>query len=79
MDLTGFCAATRTLFERSLRQLKNAEGVIIPVQHSPKGLKQIEQMRQSEFFILLYELKRDLDRYLSKKNLQRSPPDRLRS
>ena len=66
MDLSGFCAPTRTLFERSLKQLKNAGGVIIPVQHSQKVLKQIEQMRQSEFFILLYELKRDLDRYLSK-------------
>jgi len=66
MDLTGFCAPTRTLFERSLKRLRNARGVIIPAQHSQKVLKQIEQMRQSEFFILLYELKRDLDRYLSK-------------
>ena len=66
MDLAGFCAPTRTLFERRLKQLQNAGGVIIPVQHSPKIQKQIEHMRRSEFFILLYELKRDLGRYLSK-------------
>lgn len=78
MDLIGFCAPTRTLFERSLTQLKKAGGVIIPAQHAQKVQKQIEQMRQSEFFILLCELKRDLDRYLSK-TPQRSPPDRLRS
>ena len=66
MDLAGFCAPTRMLFERRLTQLQNAGGVIIPVQHSPKIQKQIEHMRRSEFFILLYELKRDLGRYLSK-------------
>ena len=66
MDLTEFCATTRTLFERGLKQLQNAGGMIIPAQHSQKVLKQTEQMLHSEFFILLYELKRSLDRYLSK-------------